>query len=105
MSLQKLPDTEKRIETGAVQFGEDWPGVFLRGDNASGSAFMLASRAANIANASEDRDVLSMCLIVVQHAQLLSEADVHGQTQKAVNGYAKTVEDRCKSFRVNALGI
>ena len=23
-----------RVETGAVQFGNDWPGLFLRGDNA-----------------------------------------------------------------------
>lgn len=23
-----------RVETGAVQFGDDWPGLFLRGDDA-----------------------------------------------------------------------
>jgi hypothetical protein len=23
-----------RVETGAVQFGDDWPGLFLRGDSA-----------------------------------------------------------------------
>ncbi|OWK36082.1 hypothetical protein [Fimbriiglobus ruber] len=23
-----------RLETGAVQFGDDWPGLFVRGDNA-----------------------------------------------------------------------
>lgn len=23
-----------RVETGAVQFGDDWPGYFIRGDNA-----------------------------------------------------------------------
>lgn len=23
-----------RIETGAIQFGEDWPGIFIRGDQA-----------------------------------------------------------------------
>lgn len=34
--VQHLPapkDTE-RVETGPVQFGNDWPGVFIRGDNA-----------------------------------------------------------------------
>ena len=25
-----------RVESGAVQFGEDWPGLFLRGDDAFG---------------------------------------------------------------------
>lgn len=24
----------RSVESGAVQFGEDWPGLFLRGDNA-----------------------------------------------------------------------
>lgn len=27
-------DLTDRIETGAVQFGDDWPGVFIRGDDA-----------------------------------------------------------------------
>lgn len=25
----------KRVETGSLQFGDDWPGVFIRGDNAA----------------------------------------------------------------------
>jgi hypothetical protein len=24
----------RRVETGAIQFGEDWPGLFIRGDDA-----------------------------------------------------------------------
>ncbi len=28
------PDDGKRVETGAVQFGDDWPGLFIRGDEA-----------------------------------------------------------------------
>lgn len=28
-----LPEQPKRIETGAIQFGKDWPGLFIRGDN------------------------------------------------------------------------
>ena len=33
--IQKLPaPTEiSRVETGAIQFGDDWPGYFIRGDN------------------------------------------------------------------------
>lgn len=27
-------EPEPRAETGAMQFGDDWPGVFIRGDNA-----------------------------------------------------------------------
>lgn len=34
--IQKVPALEsgKRPETGVMQFGDDWPGVFIRGDNA-----------------------------------------------------------------------
>jgi hypothetical protein len=40
--IQSLPPQEKRVETGVVQFGDDWPGVFIRGDNALYYAFMLS---------------------------------------------------------------
>ena len=42
MNVKKIPYDEKgRVETGPVQFGDDWPGVFIRGDNANYYAFML----------------------------------------------------------------
>lgn len=39
------PDVERltRPETGPMQFGDDWPGVFVRGDNASGIVATLMS--------------------------------------------------------------
>lgn len=38
MDVQKQPDQEHRIETGPLKFGDDWCGVFIRGDNAFGHA-------------------------------------------------------------------
>ena len=32
----------ERVETGPVQFGGDWPGVFIRGDHALYTAHVLA---------------------------------------------------------------
>jgi hypothetical protein len=34
--VQKIPfpPGSPRVESGAVQFGDDWPGLFLRGDDA-----------------------------------------------------------------------
>jgi len=29
----EVPENFERVETGSVQFGEDWPGLFIRGDN------------------------------------------------------------------------
>lgn len=39
--IRKLPAQETRVETGPVQFGDDWPGLFIRGDNAGYYAFTL----------------------------------------------------------------
>jgi hypothetical protein len=39
--IRQLPRQDKRVETGPIQFGEDWPGVFIRGDNAGWYARLL----------------------------------------------------------------
>lgn len=31
-----------RPETGLIQFGDDWPGIFMRGDNAASAAILLS---------------------------------------------------------------
>jgi hypothetical protein len=41
MAIRKLREAEPRIETGVVQFGADWPGVFIRGDQAQQFASRL----------------------------------------------------------------
>ena len=42
LSTQFHRDTDSnRVETGALQFNEDWPGVFIRGDNAAFYAMQL----------------------------------------------------------------
>ena len=39
--IRKLPKQEPRMETGAVIFGSDWPGVFIRGDDIPNLIFIL----------------------------------------------------------------
>ena len=40
--IQKLATLpEGRPETGAMSFGDDWPGVFIRGDNAAAYAMAI----------------------------------------------------------------
>jgi len=33
-AAERQEESRGRIETGVVQFADDWPGVFIRGDNA-----------------------------------------------------------------------
>lgn len=37
----------ERVETGQVQFGDDWPGIFIRGDSAGYYALILRNLLAN----------------------------------------------------------
>lgn len=39
--VQRFSGNPKRVETGPMQFGTDWPGVFIRGDNALYLAHIL----------------------------------------------------------------
>jgi len=43
MGIQQMPKVEPRVETGAVQFGDDWPGYFIRGDGACYLAICINS--------------------------------------------------------------
>ena len=36
-----IPNLRERIETGPLQINDDWPGVFIRGDQALHFAFTL----------------------------------------------------------------
>ena len=41
LCCRQLPEQDERVETGPVRFGDDWPGVFIRGDNAGYYAMAL----------------------------------------------------------------
>lgn len=44
MDIQKInADNAQRIETGPLQIGDDWPGVFMRGDESFYYKMMLES--------------------------------------------------------------
>lgn len=42
-----------RVETGAVQINDDWPGVFIRGDNAMWFAYSLQDFIKSVENKEE----------------------------------------------------
>lgn len=76
--IRQLPAQQERVETGPVQFGDDWPGVFIRGDNAGWYAFNLGQllesdlpidflMASNLRNLQQDLGgcVLGPCLEMV----------------------------------------
>ena len=48
--IRKIDKQEPRVETGPVQFGNDWPGVFIRGDNAFFYSMFLKKLSDRITN-------------------------------------------------------
>jgi len=39
--IKRKPAVHPRVESGVMQFGDDWPGIFIRGDEAMGRASLL----------------------------------------------------------------
>lgn len=66
--VTKLPQPENldRVETGTIQFGTDWPGIFIRGDNALHYAFALDQL---ISRAKESGNYDPFALIAVEGLQ------------------------------------
>jgi hypothetical protein len=74
------------LETGRLQFGSDWPGVFIRGDDALGFALALRS----ILKSAEDRimqsgateDELAQWSRIQDLAVVLESCRVDGKSQR-----------------------
>lgn len=72
-SLRTFPNDGPRVETGPVRFGDDWPGLFIRGDNAIMFASSLRSMLTHLRNMPE---VLPKLFLDVQIAAgLLSDLE------------------------------
>jgi len=52
MEIREIPHEGPRVETGPVRFGNDWGGLFIRGDN----AFAIKIQIEVLQQAMEDLD-------------------------------------------------
>lgn len=76
MTPRILPAAEPRVETGPVQFGDDWPGTFIRGDN----SFAYASYLEIVLDASK-ADPISVAMLRGLLSDLRSsDARTHSKT-------------------------
>jgi hypothetical protein len=68
--VQVIPYAGDRVESGPVQFGpDDWPGLFLRGDNALAYALAL-ERVLTSGGSAMDRTMLRDLLAALQSVQV-----------------------------------
>lgn len=68
-----------RLETGVVQCGEDWPGVFIRGDEAAYYAHSLFGLLESLPSEPADIHVQIMTSHLAGLARLLNRSNVHAE--------------------------
>ena len=66
--IRKFADPGERVSTGAIRFGSDWPGIFIRGDEAIGMSLQLKFIAEKIS--------IPECKLLERMAELLSRCKV-----------------------------
>lgn len=77
----EMPKGMARPETGPMQFGDDWPGIFIRGDNAMAYAMELE---AALEDGSEE-DILSV-MAVIRLAKLLKSCGTIATSSNKAEG-------------------
>ena len=81
-----LASVGKRVETGSVQFGEDWPGVFIRGDH----AFHYAMHLETVLSRATENEAMGMDVMTVQGLlELLKGCQVKTPVRVAIGVYRK----------------
>lgn len=83
--IDAIMHLDERIETGPVQFNDDWPGVFIRGDNAMFYGMALKSLLSMLKN---DNDMERMLTISPLYglAELLASCNVNRLRKDEDNG-------------------
>jgi hypothetical protein len=79
--IRKISKQEPRVETGIVQFGDDWPGIFIRGDRAFFYSINLQSLAKLLSKCNqEEKDMGQPGTDLKEYVQDVAEAGETPQT-------------------------
>ena len=84
-----LSSLNERVETGAIQFGDDWPGLFVRGDSALHLEICLSAILAHVEN-SDDNAIYAPYISFLRSIQREIAANVNVRQVKPGNNQALT---------------
>lgn len=65
MAIRKFARVTNRVESGAIQFGDDYPGLFLRGDDAKFLSLAIESLIGQVPETLQNK-IAKMHLVHVQ---------------------------------------
>ncbi len=72
MAVKKFARVKNRVESGAIQFGDDWPGLFLRGDDAKYLSMAIECVLESVAVTKTNR----LALLHLQETKAMIDEDV-----------------------------
>ncbi len=72
----------QRVESGALQINSDWPGVFVRGDNALFYAMQLSRMIAQLESTTQTTDIIAVSSLKGLVDTLRSCAIVHAEAEE-----------------------
>jgi hypothetical protein len=72
IQMLAAPSHISRVESGAVQFGDDWPGLFIRGDHALALMVWIQSLCERLADC-QDPIVIDRLDRLKQYANLIQQ--------------------------------
>jgi hypothetical protein len=78
--IRLLPEQEEPVETGAIRFGDDWPGLFIRGDDCFAYALSLDL----VLDSGYCGEVYNRAMLY-RLLELLKETNIN-QQESAING-------------------
>ena len=89
--MRKFQQESERVESGAIKFGDDWPGLFLRGDDAFAHSLSIITVWEYLKNQNMP---LTVYLAMLQLAGVSDDI----QTQVVVGGkIAREISDEVRS--------
>lgn len=95
--VRKLPypeDGQGRVETGSIQFGDDWPSYHMRGDDAFALALHIGVLMDYLEKRPPDPDFRGIMLqVAVDELKSLAK-QIHGNVVVGGEGLPKLVPDK-----------
>lgn len=99
MDVRKLPAVADRVESGPIQFGDDWPGLFLRGDSAFAFAIELLHYLQFTKNVEKKHRVSSHVLVTLAEELLSCQTNQELATEMLESFRRVNVSERTLTLR------
>lgn len=99
VEIRKLGEVDQRVETGPTQFGDDWPGTFIRGDDSANFAYHLRDFLSEAESCSELSHMWLQIAVLRGLLGTLSSSNLNERRAELETSAAPVECDLCKQGR------